>query len=155
MKNEVDRFKKKIKDQDNNMSDKAKLSLLGYENSFLKEEFRSKNLMAEKLLDLNSDKINVQKPSEQSNIHKVNVTYRSNELNEKKFNTYHRKSPKAPIRDYTNIHNNVSKKRVTVKGDSIVKFVKSENLVDENHIANIRTSNGCTTENIADYINRS
>ena len=101
------------------------------------------------------DKINVQKPSEQSNIHKVNVTYRSNELNEKKFNTYHRKSPKAPIRDYTNIHNNVSKKRVTVKGDSIVKFVKSENLVDENHIANIRTSNGCTTENIADYINRS
>ena len=151
----MDRLKKKIKDQDNNMSDKAKFSLLGYENSFLKEEFRSKNLMAEKLLDLNSDKINVQKPSEQGNIHKVNVTYRSNELNEKKFNTYHRKSPKAPIRDHANIHNNVSKKRVTVIGDSIVKFVKSENLVDENHIANIRTSNGCTTENIADYINRS
>ena len=151
----MDRLKKKIKDRDNNMSDKAKLSLLGYENSFLKEEFRSKNLMAEKSLDLNSDKINVQKPSEQSNIHKVNVTHRSNELNEKKFNTYHRKSPKAPIRDYTNIHNNVCKKRVTVIGDSIVKFVKSENLVDENHIANIRTSNGFTTENIADYINRS
>ena len=137
------------------MLDKAKLSLLGYQNSFLKEEFRSKNLMAEKLLDLNSDKINVQKPSEQSNIHKVNLIHRSNELNEKKFDTYHRKSPKAPIRDYKNIHNNVSKKRVTVIRDSIVKFVKSKNLVDENRIANIQTSNGFTTENIADYINRS
>ena len=35
-KNEVDRLKQKVKDQDNDMSDKAKLSLLEYENSFLK-----------------------------------------------------------------------------------------------------------------------
>ena len=95
------------------MSDKAKLSLLEYENSFLKEELRNKQLVVEKLLHLNSDKINVQKPSEQSNIHKVNVTHRSNETNEKKFDTYHKKSPKAPIRECTNIHNNVNKKRVT------------------------------------------
>ena len=57
--------------------------LLEYENSFLKEELRSKQLVVEKLLDLlNSNKTNVQKPSEQSNIHKVNVTHRSNETNE-------------------------------------------------------------------------
>ena len=57
--------------------------LLEYENSFLKEELRSKQLVVEKLLHLlNSDKTNVQKPSEQSNIHKVNVTHRSNETNE-------------------------------------------------------------------------
>ena len=35
LKNEVDRLKQKVKDQDN-MSDKAKLSLMEYENSFLK-----------------------------------------------------------------------------------------------------------------------
>ena len=110
------------------MSDKAKLSLLEYENSFLKEELRNKQLVVEKLLDLNSNKINVQKPSEQSNIHNVNVTHKSNKANEKKFDTYHKKSPKAAIREYTNIHNNVSKERVTVIGDSMVKFVKSENL---------------------------
>ena len=34
----------------------------------------------------------------------------------------------------------------------MVKFVKSENLSDENFIANIQTSPGCTTEDIADYI---
>ena len=34
----------------------------------------------------------------------------------------------------------------------MVKFVKSENLSDENHMANIRTNPGCTTEDIADYI---
>ena len=34
----------------------------------------------------------------------------------------------------------------------MVKFVKSENLSDENYIANIRTNPGCTTEDIADYI---
>ena len=36
LKNEVDRLKQKVKDQDNDMSDKAKLSLMEYENSFLK-----------------------------------------------------------------------------------------------------------------------
>ena len=34
----------------------------------------------------------------------------------------------------------------------MVKFVKSENLSDENYIANIRTNPGCTTEDISDYI---
>ena len=94
------------------MSDKAELSLLEYENSFLKEKIRNKQLNEEKLLDLKRDKINVQKPSEKSNIHKVTVTHRSNETNEKKFDTYHKKSPRAPIREYTNIHNNLNKKRV-------------------------------------------
>ena len=54
--------------------------------------------------------------------------------------------------EYTNIHNNVSKKRITVIGYSMVKYVKSENLSDENYIANIRTNPGCTTEVIADFI---
>ena len=65
LKNEVDRLKQKVKDQDN-MSDKAKLSLLEYENSFLKEELRNKQLIVEKLLNLKTDKTNVQKPSEKN-----------------------------------------------------------------------------------------
>ena len=152
LKNEMDSLKQKIKDQDNDMSDKAKLPLLEYENSFLKKELRSKELIAEKVWDLNSDKINFEKPSEQSNIHKVNVTHTWNETNEEKFDTYRKNSPKAPITEYTNIHSNVNKKSVTVIGDSMVKFVKSGNLLDENYIANIRTNTGCTTEDIADYI---
>ena len=51
-----------------------------------------------------------------------------------------------------NIHNSVSKNRDTVIGDSMVKFVKSENLSDENYIANIRTHPGSTTEDITDYV---
>ena len=78
LKNEVDRLKQKVKDQDNEMSDKAKLSLLEYENSFLKYELRNKQLIIEKLLDLKMDKINFQKPSENNNIPKVTVTHRSN-----------------------------------------------------------------------------
>ena len=34
----------------------------------------------------------------------------------------------------------------------MAKFIKSENVSDENHMANIRTNRGCTTEDIADYI---
>ena len=37
-------------------------------------------------------------------------------------------------------------------GDSVVKFVKSENPSDENYIADIRTNPGCTTEDIIYYI---
>ena len=44
------------------------------------------------------------------------------------------------------------RKGVTVIGDSMVKFSKSENLSDENYIANIRTNPGCTNEDIADYV---
>ena len=56
LKNEVDRLKEKIKDQDNDMSDKLKLSLLEYENQLLKKELRNKQLVVEKLLDSNPDK---------------------------------------------------------------------------------------------------
>ena len=34
----------------------------------------------------------------------------------------------------------------------MVKFVKYENLSDENYVANIQTNPGCTTEDIADHI---
>ena len=34
----------------------------------------------------------------------------------------------------------------------MVKFVKSENLSDENYIANIQTNPGCSPEDITDYI---
>ena len=121
------------------MSDKAKLSLLEYENSFLKEELKNKQLMVEKVLDLNSDRIHVHKPSEQSTIHKINITNSKNEINRKKFNTYHKKTPKAPIRENRNRPSNVNNKRTTVIGDSMVKSAKSGNP-------------GCNTEDIADYI---
>ena len=76
----------------------------------------------------------------------------TNEINRKMFNTYHKKIPKAPIRGNANRHNNVNKKRVVVIGVSMVKFVKYENLSDENYVANIQTNPGCTTEDIADHI---
>ena len=42
------------------------------------------------------------------------MTHRSNETNGKKFYTYQKKSPKAPVTEYANIHNNVNKNRFTV-----------------------------------------
>ena len=65
LKNKVDRLKQKVKDQGNDMSDKAKHSLLEYENSFLKEELRNKQLIADKLLDLKSDKCSETKRKKQ------------------------------------------------------------------------------------------
>ena len=66
LKNEMDRLKPKIKDQDNDMADKAKLSLLEYETLFL---LKNEQFIMEKLLDLNSNKTNVCKPCQQSTIH--------------------------------------------------------------------------------------
>ena len=70
----------------------------------------------------------------------------------KKINTYHKKSPKAAIREHANIHKMSVRKRVTVIRDSMVKFIKSENLSHENCIANIRKNPCCTTKDIVDYI---
>ena len=66
LKNEMDRLKPKIKDQDNDMADKAKLSLLEYETLFL---LKNEQFIMEKLLDLNSNKTNVCKLCQQSTIH--------------------------------------------------------------------------------------
>ena len=144
LENKVDRLKLKIKDQDNDISDKTKLSLLEYKKLSLKVKLRNKQLTVEKLLDLNSDKTNVHKPNEQSTIRKVNLTHGTNEINGKKFDTYHKKEPKAPIRENTNKHSNVNKKRVNVIGDSMVKFVKSGNFAYVNYVTNIRTNPDCT-----------
>ena len=65
LKNKVDRLKQKVKDQGNDMSDKAKHSLLEYENLFLKEELRNKQLIADKLLDLKSGKCSETKRKKQ------------------------------------------------------------------------------------------
>ena len=65
LKNKVDRLKQKVKYQGNDMSDKAKHSLLEYENLFLKEELRNKQLIADKLLDLKSDKCSETKRKKQ------------------------------------------------------------------------------------------
>ena len=51
LKNEMNMLKPKIKDQDNDMADKAKLSLLEYETLFL---LKNEQFIMEKLLDLNS-----------------------------------------------------------------------------------------------------
>ena len=80
LKKEVDGLKLKIKDWDNDMTDKAKLSLLEHEDWFLKEEL--KQLIVEKLLDLKSNKTNVHKPREQSTIRKGNMTHSTNEIND-------------------------------------------------------------------------
>ena len=56
----------------------------------------------------------------------------------KKINTYHKKSPKAAIKEHANIHKMSVRKRVTVIRDSMVKFVKSENLSHEKCIAIIQ-----------------
>ena len=78
------------------MSDKAKLSLLEYKNSFLKE-LGNKQLIVGKLLDLNSNKANIHKPNEQSFIRKVNMIHGTNEINGEKFDTYYKKIPKSTI----------------------------------------------------------
>ena len=86
---------------------------------------RNKQLIVTNILDLNSNKINVHKLREQSTISKVNVTYSNNERKGKKFDSYLKKTPKAPVRENINRHNNVSNKRVTVIRDSMVTFFKS------------------------------
>ena len=113
---------------------------------------RNKQLIVTKILDLNSNKINVHKLREQSTISKVNVTYSNNERKGKKFDSYLKKTPKAPVRENINRHNNVSNKRVTVIRDSMVTFFKSENLSDKIYFTNIKTNPDFTTKDIADYI---
>ena len=126
---------------------KSEISLLKDQNSLLKSELQQKQIIVEKLLDLQQ--------KDQSKINCSNQVYNKHDNNRSNFDntnfdknlTVKNKSLETPNFKVTRITTfNTNKKKVTVVGHSITKFLHSDELSTSERSVTVMKHPGCSTE---------
>ena len=132
---------------------KSEIRILQEQNSFIKSELHQKQIIIEKLLDINKNRIINNCPSnginqsdkrqgEKNNSNKVVHQFSKGKGNP---NNEH-------IRNTRNDSNNNMRKKITVIGDSMVKFLRSDEMFSVNNAVNIMKHPGSTTDDMVDYV---
>ena len=132
---------------------KYQISLLQRENTFIKTELNNKQHIMEKLLNINN----------QSNVNDINITddayvnknhsvfeNSSKDKGNPSENVKHQNKSGKPNVDFN--ERNPPKKKVTVIGDSMIKYLRRENLSSKNYEVKIATHPGSTAEDLIDYV---
>ena len=117
------------------------------ENAFSKTELNNKQHITEKLLNINYN---------QSNVNDINITANAHSKNSIKNegnpsgNVKHQNRSGKPNLDFNK--RNTPKKKVTVIGDSMIKYLRRENVSSKNYEVKVAAHPGSTTEDLIDYI---
>ena len=132
---------------------KSEISLLKDQNSFLKSELKQKQIIVKSLLDL--------QPKDQSKINCSNQVHNKHDNSRSNFDntnfdknlTVKNKSLETPHFKVTRKTTcNTNKKKVIVVGDSITKFLRSDELSTSERSVTVMKHPGCSTEDMTDYI---
>ena len=158
-KNEIERLKQ-VANQENNMdmenhstvNSEYQISLLQRENAFIKTELNNKQNIIEKLLNINSNQSSL-------NSSKIDVN-KNDRVNEKNLKGNPLKYIKDKNSNGNPINNgkpdsykkNPPKTKVTVTGDSVIKYLRRDNLSSKNNDVKINAHPGSTTLDMLDYI---
>ena len=132
---------------------KSEISLLKDQNSFLKSELQQKQIIVEKLLDL--QQIDQSKINCSNQVHNKHDNNRSNfdNANFDKNLTVKNKGWETPHFKVTRKTTfNANKKKVIVVGDSITKFLRSDELSTSERSVTVMKHPDCFTEGMTDYI---
>ena len=128
------------------------ISLLPRENAFMKTEFNNKQNIIEKLVNINCDQSSLN-----SSKIDVNINGRVNEKNLKgnpfKYNK-DKNSNGNPINNGKpdSYKRNPPKTKVTVTGDSMIKYLRHDSLSSKNNDVKVDAHLGSTTLDMLDYI---
>ena len=133
---------------------KYQISLLQRENTFIKTELNNKQHIIEKLLNSNSNQSNVNDINITDNAH-VNKNHSVFENSSKNKvspseNVIHQNRSEKPNVDFNK--RNSPKKKATGIGDSVIKYLRRENLSSKNYEVKIAAHPGSTTEDLIDYV---
>ena len=159
-KNQMARLKEASLNEGSNFSEenlntenlKYQIFLLQRENNFIKTELDNKQHIIEKLLNISCN---------QSNFNDINITdsghvnknysilENSNKGNPSANAKYQNKSRKSNL-DLSK--KNSPKKKVTVIGDSMIKYLRCENVSSKNYKVKVAAHPGLTKEDLLDYI---
>ena len=162
LKNEIARLKEALLNVGNSFSEenldtenlKYQISLLQRENTFIKTELNNKQHIIEKLLNINSNQSNVNDINITDNAHanKNHIVFENSSKikgNPSKNVKPQNRSGK-PNLDFKK--RDSPKKKVTVIGDSIIKYLRVEHLSSKNYEVKIAAHPGLTTEDLIDYV---
>ena len=135
---------------------KYQISLLQRENTFIKTELNNKQHIIEKLLNSNCNQSNVNDINITDNAH-VNKNHSVFENSSKNKgspseNVIHQNRSEKPNVDFNK--RNSPKKKATGIGDSVIKYLRRENLSSKNYEVKIAVHSGSTTEDLIDYVKR-
>ena len=132
---------------------KSQICILQEQNSFIKSELQQKQIIIEKLLDINKNQIKNNCPSNRINqsdkrqgeTNSSNkVVHQSNKGIENPNNEH--------IRNICNDSNNNTRKEITVIGNSMVKFLRSDEMSSDNNTVSVMKHPGSTTGDMVDYV---
>ena len=159
LKNGICFLKNQLEDRENNSdsismikSYKSEISLLKDRNSSLKSELQQKEIIVEKLLDLQKDQSKINCSNKVHNKHDNSRSTFDNTWLDKNL-TVKNKSMEIPQFKVTRkTPSNTIKKKVIVVGDSITKFLCSDELSTSERSVTFMKHPGCSTENMTDYI---
>ena len=132
---------------------KSQICILQEQNSFIKSELQQKQIIIEKLLDINKNQIKNSCPSNGIN----QSDKRQGETNNSKKVVHQFSKEKGNpnnehIRNTRNDSNNNTRKKITVIGDSMVKFLRSDEMSSVNNAVNVMKHPGSTTDDMVDYV---
>ena len=132
---------------------KSQIRILQEQNSFIKSELHQKQIIIEKLLDINKNRIINNCPSNGIN----QSDKRQGEKNSSnkvvhQFSKEKGNPNNEHIRNTRNDSNNNMRKKITVIGDSMVKFLRSDEMSSVNNAVNIMKHPGSTTDDMVDYV---
>ena len=159
LKNEIERLKQAANQENNmNMENHStvnleyQISLLQRENDFTKTELNNKQNIIEKLLNINCDQSSLN-----SSKIDANKNGRVNEKNLKGNPLKYNKDKNSNGNPISNgkpdsYKRNPPKTKVTVTGDSMIKYLWRDNLSSKNNDVKVDENPGSTTLDILDYI---
>ena len=128
---------------------KSEFSLLKDRNSCLKSEWQQYQIIVEKLLDFQqkdqskincSNQVHNKHDNSRSNFDNTNLAVKNKSL----------ETPHFEVTRKTTF--NTNKKKVIVVGDSITKFLRSDELSTSERSVTVMKYPGCSTEDMIDYI---
>ena len=159
LKNEICFLKNPLEDGEENLDRisvikfyKSEISLLKDLNCFLKSELQQKQIIVEKVLDLQKDQSKINCSNKVHNKHDNSRSNFDNTCLDKNL-TVKNKSMETPQFKVTRkTPSNTIKKKVFVVGDSITKFLRSDELSTSERSVTVMKHPGCSTEDMTDYI---
>ena len=131
---------------------KSEISLLKDQNSFLRSELQQKQIIVEKLLDLQKDQSKINFSNKVHNKHDNSLPNFDNTCLDKSltFKNKTMETPQFKVKRKTPSYK--IKKKVIVVGDSITKLLRSDELRTSERSVTVMKHPGCSTEDMTDYI---
>ena len=132
---------------------KSEISLLKDQNSFLKSELQQKQIIVKNLLDLQpKDQSKINCSNQVHNKHDNSRSNFDNTNNDKNLTVKNKKLETPHFKVTRKTTCNTNKKKVIVVGDSITKFLRSDELSNSERSVTVMKHPGGSTEDMTDYI---